>query len=157
MTQFEIEPVKDFMSQLLIGNILDAFYVKEVTLTTFNTFTIDGHIQKGFFTTEEWETAGKPVYSTWEQLKPICYQLIKGKKTPLNFRIIFVASEQMIAQCLEKSQVNLTIENVNGLFLHITYENGKILCTTGISLDIFTMDKTLEHYWDDSIKKFLNK
>ena len=157
MTQFEIEPVKDFMSQLLIGNILDAFYVKEVNLTTFNTFTIDGHMQRNFFTAEEWEEAGKPIYATWQQLKPICYQLIKGKKTPLNFRIIFAASKQMIIQCLEKSHVNLTPEHVNGLFLHITYENEQLLCTTGISLDIFTMDKTLEHYWDDSITKYLNQ
>ncbi len=156
MTQFEIEPVKEFMSKLLLGNKLDSFCIKEVTLTTFNTFTIDGHIQKGFFTAEEWESAGKPVYSTWEQLKPLCYQLIKGKKTPLNFRITFAAPANMINLCLQKSQANLSLENINGLFLHITYENGKILCTTGISLNIFTMDKTLEHYWDDSIKKYLN-
>lgn len=156
MIQFEIQSVKEFMSQLLIGTLFDSFYIKEVSLTTFNTFTIDGHIHKNFFTSEEWEEIGEPAYSTWEQLKPICYQLIKGKKTPLNFRIIFIASGQMVSHCLDKAKTNLTSQDINGLYLHISYENGKIICTTGISLSIFTMDKSLEHYWDQSIEKFVS-
>ena len=41
------------------------------------------------------------------------------------------------------------------LFLNIQYGSGGLLVTTGTSLKVFTMDKTLEHAFDDAIRRFL--
>ena len=48
-------------------------------------------------------------------------------------------------------------EQVGGLFLNIHYENQHLSCVTGLSLNQFTLDKTLEREWDESIRTFLRK
>lgn len=44
--------------------------------------------------------------------------------------------------------------DVNGLALNIRYEDGNIICTTALSLNLFTMDKSLEHAWDQMVQRF---
>ena len=45
-------------------------------------------------------------------------------------------------------------QDVSALFLNIYYENGALTVTTGTSLKVFTLDKTLEHLWDDTVEKY---
>ena len=63
------------------------------------------------------------------------------------------ATEQFLAA--RKSQ--WLPEQVGGLFLNIHYENQHLSCVTGLSLNQFTLDKTLEREWDESIRTFLRK
>jgi hypothetical protein len=46
---------------------------------------------------------------------------------------------------------------VRGLFLNIQYKQGKLTCTTGISLKTFTMEKGLEHVWEDMVQKYFKQ
>ena len=48
-------------------------------------------------------------------------------------------------------------DQVGGLYLNIQYENGEMYCITGTSLQVFTMDKSLEREWDESVRQFLKK
>ena len=52
MLALTISDVKDFMNKLLIGEVFDNFSLVEASITTFNTFTIDGHLQQDFFDTD---------------------------------------------------------------------------------------------------------
>ena len=52
MLALKINNVKTFMTQLLIGDTFDAFPLAEASITTFNTFTIDGRVNKEFFDTD---------------------------------------------------------------------------------------------------------
>ena len=52
MLALTISDVKDFMNKLLIGEVFDNFSLVEASVTTFNTFTIDGHLQQDFFDTD---------------------------------------------------------------------------------------------------------
>ena len=45
-------------------------------------------------------------------------------------------------------------ENISGYF-HIIYESNQIHIITSSSLNLFTMDKSLDNYWDKLISKFL--
>ena len=38
--------------------------------------------------------------------------------------------------------------------LNIRFENGKLSCTTGTSLKLFTLDKSLDQAWDRMVQKF---
>ena len=58
MTALEIKITKNFMNALLVSEKFDAFLVEDASVTTFNTFEIDGHIVKDFYTSEEIEAAG---------------------------------------------------------------------------------------------------
>ena len=51
------------MSHLLLSETFDHFLVIDGEITTFNTFTINGFLQKEFYPPEERDTL--PEYSYW--------------------------------------------------------------------------------------------
>lgn len=157
MISLQINDIKNFMSALLIGTTFDFLSVAEVSLTTFNTFHINGHINKNFYTTEELDKLKDKKFSSWAQIKPICFNLIKGTKTPDKFKITFCMPTDDYDTIITKSGSNMTSNNIAGLYVHFTYENGILSAITATSLSIFTMDKTLDQYWDSTIHSFLVK
>ena len=48
-------------------------------------------------------------------------------------------------------------EQAGGLYINIQYENQEMTCVTGTSMNVFTMDRTLEREWDESVKQFLKR
>lgn len=153
MEAIEITEVKKFMAKLLLHQDFDHFLLSEAEITTFNTFHIDGHIQKKFYQTEEYEALGKPQMSSWSQIRPLCFEMIKGQKTPLRFKIVLKLPEKQVADFLEKQQLSYQPGDVGGLYLNLSYENGTLYCISGVSMQLFTMDKTLERAWDAFVKK----
>lgn len=155
MIGLNIEDIKQFTSSLFVGNLFDTFLLKEAEIVTFNVFTIDGHIKNGYYSQEELEEQKIEEYSAWAAVKPFCFSLIKGKKLPKSFRIVLQLSSASTEQFLEKSQISLTREQVNGLYLNIRYEEGQLHCITGTALSFFSMDKTFEQEWDEVVCQFL--
>ncbi len=160
MTALQIQDIKHFMNKLLLDTAFDRFYLAEGTIITYNTFHIDGHLHKDFFSDEEIELQqldGRE-YSYWKEVKPFCLELIRGKKTPLAFKFTFLLSKENTKKLLSTSGIQgITPENVTGLLLHVRFDNGKLTCITGTSLNFFTMDKTLDHAWDALAERFLKQ
>jgi hypothetical protein len=46
---------------------------------------------------------------------------------------------------------------VRGLFFNIQYKQGKLTGTTGVSLKTFTLEKGIEHMWEDMLQKYLKQ
>ncbi len=169
MILLKITDIKHFMKKLLSENetAFDSFLLAEASITTGNTFSIDGHINKDFYSAEEIESMTETAsingricslqMSRWDTLKAYCFQLIKGKKTPLSFRFIFYLAPDNIERFLSSIETSLTLQDINGLTFNIKYDGQSLTCTTATSLKLFTMDKTVEHSWDSMIKKFLSK
>lgn len=155
MISLHILDVKGFMAQLLLRDTFDRFYLTEASITTFGTFFIDGHLQKDYYSSEELENEefAQP-YSYWKQVRPFCLELIKGKKTPLNFKIVFQLSASNTEKLLKQSGASLTFPDIGGLYLNLHYNGKNLNCVTGTSLNLFTMDKSLEHAWDEMVRKF---
>lgn len=151
MKSINITDVKNFMSKLLIKEDFDNFLLEEASITTFNTFTIDGHIHKNYYTSEEYEVLRNTELSYWSTIKPICFELIKGKKTPSRFKIILKADENLVVKISEDSS------NILGLYLNIKYEDGTLNCITATSMKSFTLDKTIDDTWDKYIDTYINK
>ena len=59
-----------------------------------------------------------------------------------------------IQSILTSGGLSCKVKDVNGLFLNITYQNEEILCTSGVSLKTFTLDKSLDRIWDDMMLRF---
>lgn len=152
MISVRINNKKDFMAQLLKGNLFDSFLLEEATIETFNTFTIDGRIHKEFYSEEE--LTGLNTYSKWSDVKPICFDLIKGKHTPLGFKFVLHASDSLKEALIKQADFGISPESIN-LGANIRFSNGDIIITTGISYSIFTMDKSIEKAWDNYIPSFL--
>lgn len=155
MLSLQINGMKDFMSKLFLKNTFDSFYLVEASIVTANTFSIDGRIKKEYYTSEENEERQYAEYSIWEALRPFCFQLIKGKKTPLFMKLVFRLTPSQTEQLLEKSGLSFHSNDVDGFFFNIRYENSTAILTTGISMKTFTMDKSLETYWDQTMIEFL--
>mgnify|MGYP003292340200 FL=1 len=160
MIALQIQDIKHFMNKLLLSQTFDNFLLVEGTVTTYNTFRIEGRIHKDFFTEEEQEELQmrKREFSLWKEVKPFCLELIKGKKTPLNFKFTFQLSKENTSRLLNFSGItSILSENISGLLLNIRYDNGTLNVITATNLNLFTLDKALEHAWDDMVKRFLKQ
>ncbi len=159
MIACKIIHLKEFMSHLLIQGSFDAFWLSEASITTRNTFTIDGALHPEFFSEEDREILERRhrTHSLWKEVKPFCYSIIRGKRTPLQFRIVFRLSYEKTRQALSACGVALDPDQVDGLFLNVQYHGGKVTCTTGTSVKTFTTDRSLEQVWDRMVLKFFQK
>ena len=159
MIALQILDIKDFMSKLLIGAAFDPFWLSEASVTTSITYNLTGSLQPDFFDTEEKEALALEGrnYALWKDVKPFCFSIMKGKKTPLHFKIVFLLSRKNVEKLLRDHPLGLTTEDIFGLFVNFQYDGTHLTCTTGTSLITFTLDKTLDHVWDDLIQKFFKQ
>lgn len=152
MISLQITSVKLFMSHLLLSETFDQFQFVEGEIVTFNTFKIDGYIQKSFFSEQD----NLEEYSSWNTLKDYCFHLIRGKHTPLSFKFIFRLSPAQIEALLSKNNLDFPMDQIQGCYLNVYYDGSSLRCTTGTSLKLFTLDKSLEHIWDQTTLKFFS-
>lgn len=156
MKSIEIENIKKFTSQLFAGTVFDDMLVAEALFCTTATFSIDGHINSGFVGEEEMKLPeNQEGLVTWKRLKPICFEIIKGKKVPQRFKIVFKMSQSKVEGFIRESGATTSMGQIGGLFLNVNYQDGKLQCTTGVSLRVFTMDKSLDVHWDDYMTSWL--
>ena len=159
--------IKKFMNCLLVKETFDHFLIEEATVTTYNTFTIDGHIQSDFYSEDELATLPDKTLSTWAVIKPHCFNFIKGSKLPLRFKIVLKASTSYTEKLLNENPCGFSLNDVGGLYINIRYDskrnlsgedtgNASLDCISMASLNIFTMDKTLEKAWDNVCQKAID-
>lgn len=159
----KISDVRKFMSGFLIGTMLDNFHLAEAAITTFCTFTIDGRLERRFFgedtadQTENAKTRGPADLVAWKDVKSRCFDLIRGKRTPLFFRFVFFSSEESATALLRQNGLTLPEDQIPGLCLNLRYSGTELYLTTGTSYRTFTMDKTADRIWDDYVDAFLKK
>ena len=79
------------------------------------------------FYTAEEQEAGLSRYVHWEEMRPFVVQAIKGNKLPKSIKLVF------------------------------SFKEHTILCTTAISQEAFSLDKSSERLWEDYILKFFKK
>lgn len=158
MISCKITELKNFMSKLLTSDCFDMFLLEQAVITTYNTFTIDGHIEKEFYTSEEWEDPSLRPYkfSCWSEIRPICFSLIKGRKTPVSMKYILRLKPETMQKLF--SDAGITVPNgfIDALIITIRYNANGMSCTTGISFSDFLPDKTPEKLWDKSFSQFLD-
>ena len=157
MTALQIADIGFFMKKFLLTDSFDRFLLLEGAVTTFNTFRMDGALQKSYYTQEEQEQLAERSLSLWGEVRPFCLELIKGKKTPLSFRFTLQLSASNTQKLLEQSGIGIPASQVRGLLMNLRYDNQALSCTTGTSLSVFTMDKKLDHAWDDMVQRYFRK
>lgn len=161
MRSLQIPDVKDFMTKLLTTDIFDTFLVSEASVTTFTTFQIDGSYHPDYFGnmdgSADADHGKEETAPYWRLIRPFFFDLIKGKHTPLNFKIVFRLADYNVEKLLLQAGIPLHALDVSGLYLNIYYNGKEISCITGTSVRVFTLDKSLEHAWDDMVGKFLKQ
>lgn len=157
MIALSILNVKEFMNILLRTDAFDSFLLSEGSITTYITFRLDGRPKTDFFSPEDEDYAlvSQENYVPFSLVRPACFDLIKGKRTPSSFHFVFQLSGENQARTLSSIGSSFTTEDISGMYLNLKYKNRQLICTTGVSCRVFSLDKSLEHSWDGLVKRFL--
>lgn len=155
----KIKDKKDFIGKLLASDCFDSFLLKEAGIHGFVPYQIDGHINKTFFHEEDTDASYYLAYeyAQWKDVRPICFDLIKGKRTPTKFAFVLYLKPEAMNSLFGKSGVSLPDSLVQNLILNIRFEQGEMSITTGVDYSGFTLDKQAEQLWDQTARKFLDK
>ncbi|MBR1853586.1 MAG: hypothetical protein IJ794_10690 [Lachnospiraceae bacterium] len=155
MIALEMNSAKNFMRHLLSGDTFDLFLLEEATISTSNTFTIDGHMNTDFFPQEERNSEVIPYeFRPWSELKGLCFELIKGKYTPLFFKFVLHLKPENAAKISDGAS---HADKLKALILSIRFDNGKILLTTGTSYQTFVPDREIDMNWDHFVCSYLTE
>ena len=159
MIALKITNIKQFMGKLLGSEAFDSFLLEEASVSTYNTFFIDGHQNREFYTAEEWEDATIRPYdfSTWKTIRPICFDLIKGTRTPTAFRFVLHLMPKYTESVLQGGDTTVTPQQVKAFVLNIKYDGTDLTLVTGTAFHTFLMDKTPDVLWDQTVRQFLMK
>ena len=120
MISASVENKKQFMSMLLKDDTFDKFLVRSISLRTSVTYDIDCTLNKDWFDSEESENLEK--YSSWADMRPIVFNLIKGKRLPGYMKIVLSAAPDAAEQIHK---------NAAALFINILFENNMLYITGG--------------------------
>ena len=161
MKALKITETKNFMGILLKSDCFEDFLLAEASITTYNTFTIDGHIVPAFYkgdvNTPDEEASYQ--FSCWKDLQELCFQFIRGKRTPVRFHFTLYLKPDKIKALFASERFNkehdALPEELDQLVLNIKYQEGILTLITAVSYHSFVMDKSAERLWDQYMIQFL--
>ena len=153
MIAFQVKDIKNFMSKLLTSSLFDSYLLEEATITTYNKFFIDGHSKKEFFQDEPLLPAYE--FSTWSDMRSLCFELIKGKRTPIHFKFVLHLMPEQVKTLLSCAQIDFDPDQIKAFILNIKYDGNTLTCITATAFHTFILDKSPDKIWDQSIRQFL--
>ena len=172
----KIENQKGWMAALLTSEYFDAWELVTGNVVTYASFSIDGTYHNAFFeegkderTAADDETGGgsgesetipeltgtRIRYTPWKELRPHFLALIRGKRLPLSFKFVLRLPDAPAGELWRESGCRIPFDDVFGLYLNLTYENGELILTTGSSYRTFTLDRSLDSAFDEYVRKSL--
>lgn len=159
MKAYKIKELKTFMGRLLGSAVFDGFLLAEASITTYNTFFIDGRINKDFFTGDLNDGGVLPPYefSMWQDMRSLCFDLIKGKRTPVGFKLVLHLKPELAQLLLEENGSAVSLNDLKAFVLNIKYDGSELTCITATSFHTFIPDKTPDQLWDTYMVKFFDE
>lgn len=156
---FRVLDIKTCMNCMLRREDFDDFLLSEASITTGISCVIDGHLTEGFYTPEELETMGlsQERCMRYEKIRPLCFDMIKGRRTPQSFQFVFLASGEQIRDFLKKEQILLQEREIANLSLNVRFFHQELAITCPVTLNTFTLDKTVEQAWERWICAFMKE
>lgn len=146
MQSIHILDIKPFMQLLFQTEQLNEYEFVSADIRTDMTYSLDGHINRSFFSEEELiqHSLTQRSYLTWSIAREKVFTLIKGKRTPSLLKIVLRASVPETESLISSTNSSLNSNDIDGIFLNIIFQENKLNVICGISYKIFTMDKELE-------------
>ncbi len=157
MIALQVEDIKIFMNKLFKDTTFDDFEVISIDITQLIKFSVDGALHLSHYDTEEQALLADQRYVKWLDLKQTIFSLIKGAKSPSSIKIIFAVSNKSKLNIVLKSNSSFQPDDVHGFYLNVLYETNHLKVVTGTNYKLFTLDKSVESYFDDSIFRFFLK
>ncbi len=127
--------VKQCMKLMLSTEAFDAWELSEAKIIHHVSYVVDGHLEEG----------GCVPY---QQVRPICFDMIKGKVTPKQFRFTFLLPKDRYADFLNHADLAEDEMSIASLSVNLVFTEGELFLTTGVARVGFTLDKSVERAWD---------
>lgn len=141
MTAIHVTDIKSFMTLLFSGDGFDRFLFVEGDISTAVDYHICGRINMNFYTDEELDELKLEEFQTWGATKELVKTMIKGKRLPVSMKFVLKKDGK---------------ENITYL-LNIRFDNNNLVLITGITRELFTLDKSGEKEWDMNVTDFLTR
>lgn len=159
MTSFHITVLKDFMNKFLSSDCFDSFLMAEGSIRTGASYRIDGRRNGEFYAGEDTSSAYDLV--SWKEMRPVCFDIIKGKRVPLSFKFVLhlmpEAALSTLNQAAKKDMLTIEPEQLAAFVLTVKYDGAAVTLVTGTALTTFVMDKSADTLWDATMRRFLEK
>lgn len=157
MKAFYMKDQKHFMNQLLKSELFDHFLLAEATIHGAVSYQIDGHVNRDFYDADELAalTADGSEYLPFSYLRPVFFELIRGRHTPLYLKFVFLLSSSNAKKTILSSDTGFVPDDISGIFLNLTFRDGQMVLTTGVSYRTFTTDHSFDIAWDTLAARFL--
>lgn len=158
MRSFHILDIKKFMSLLLLQEAFDSFLLQELEILTSHRMVLSGRRNEQWYSKEELEelaAMGQKKYISWKEAKEKAKNEIKGRRTPELINGVFYLEEEKVAALAAQS--GMRREEVQALVWNLRFDKDELHIITAVSLNTFTMDKTLEQSWDVYMAELLAK
>ena len=152
MISLAITDVKGCMARMLGGAAFDHFTLSEATIMTRVSYVIDGHLCR-----EEDVASEKEAFTRYGEVRPLCFDMIKGKRAPEYFKFVFHLPREEMKELVEGSESAVSVEDVVSLNFTLRFQENNLTLLTGNSLRIFTQDQTLHSVWDSYVEHFLEE
>ena len=157
MKAYKAEDLRGFTQALFTRESFDHFLVSEAEFRTFCRFTVRGSSERAWYTDEELENEKVEDYTSWKKLRPVCFGLIRGKKTPLSFRITLRLPPAEEEKLISEGNTGIRPEDVGGFFLNLKFDEGRLLCISAASFNTFPPDRVLEELWIRKTEAFFKE
>lgn len=153
MLSLQITDIKRLTEMLFSGKEFDRFLLHDLDLMTNVEWSLTGKIHESFYEGDE-ASLPKESYISWENVRPILFPMLKGKHLPLSFHIVLLTSKKTTDLMVRQSGFDEC--DVSSLTLNLIFREKQLYLTSGVSYLGFTLDKTLEQFWDKTIRDFLD-
>lgn len=153
MTSIQVSDIAVFMKYFLATDTFDFLNTIEANISTYCDFHIDGRQNKKYFDTDNVPTEE---FATWGKLRPLCYDLIKGKTLPLKMSFLLLLPKSTSKKLLEGNGY-MTNSDAVDLLINVRYENGQVNLITGSNTQTFLLDKSYDDIWDREFIKQISK
>lgn len=150
MISVRFHSLRDVTRKLFLETGFDFFRLTEASFVCAASFSVDGHCNPDFYSGDDETKMENETYVSWESLRPICFRIIQGKRTPSSFRLVFFLSAQQAASFFHVPELSQNAD-IEGYLLILHYKNQELTATTGTSFFRFSFDKESERLWDRNI------
>lgn len=150
MELIQIDNVKSFMTLLFSEGCFDSFFLKEADILTSSRLVLSGMRCLSFYDTEECEGHALTPLCTWAEKKHLVFEAIKGRKLPVNMKLVLQVPEETVTRYMGKK------ESIN-YYLNIRFESNELKVITGTADNTFPPDREAPIWWDRTAREFLKE
>ncbi|MCR5674151.1 MAG: DUF5721 family protein [Lachnospiraceae bacterium] len=143
MKERRVKETREFMRRLLTTDLFDAWLLTEAVVAGASTWTVDGRINRAYYEQDAdgREEMPQEDFTRWGEVRPVIFDLIRGKRTPLSFRFLL------------KPTAELSRDGI----CRIRFTEGHVHITSAVTMKEFSTDRGPEHDWDEACSRFLEE